>query len=269
MDGVLPDLSFEDAVPASAGEALALSLDGFDGPIDLLLTLAREQKVDLAQISILALAEQYLAFIDQARGLRLEIAADYLVMAAWLTFLKSRLLLPQPEAEEEPSGSELAEALAFQLRRLQAMQQAGEKLKARPQLGRDYLLRANPEGIAPEKVDRYEATLAELLRAYGDIARRGTLNNDYSPPPLMEALWSVEQALERLRAMLGVSTAWSSLADFYPAGPREELGRRSVTASTFLAALELVRDGVFEIRQDSPFAPIYLRAGSGRETVDA
>lgn len=236
---------------------LVLDLEGFEGPIDLLLTLARDQKVDLTKISILALADQYLAFIAAAQRISLEIAADYLVMAAWLAYLKSRLLLPEDDtAEEQPSGAQMAEALAFQLRRLEVMQDAGQRLFARPLLGRDIFVRGAPEGVEVIREAVFETSLYELLRAYGEIQSRET---DTTLHIAAQELYSVEQAVERLRRLLGEIPDWQSLVTFLPEGLKGGIMRRSAVASTFVATLELVRQGQAEIRQEGAFRPIYVR----------
>lgn len=258
--------NFEQAVPdyqsgsetvAENGE-LVVNLEGFEGPIDLLLSLARDQKVDLTKISVLALAEQYLDYIQQARKLRLEIAADYLVMAAWLAYLKSRLLLPVEETEgEEPTAAEMAAALQFQLQRLEAMRKAAETLFARPLLGRDVFPRGAPEGIRVVTQSVYEASLFEMLEAYGSLQRRGkaeTLTIEQFE------LFSVDDALGRLRSVLGKSPDWATLASFLPDDLLEGLPTRAAIAATFVASLELVRDGHAEIRQDQRFGPIYFRS---------
>src|SRR5215470_14469314 len=197
-----PEEPFEEALPAAANDdhQLVLDLDGFEGPIDVLLTLARDQKVDLAKISILELADQYLAFIQRARQLRLEIAADYLVMAAWLAYLKSRLLLPEPEGEGEPTGAELAAALAFQLQRVQAMRDAGVRLMARPQLGRDIFPRGAPERFRVIAKPIYTATLYDLLKAYGSHAGR---RHEGALHILPMDLYSMDDALKRIGGMIG------------------------------------------------------------------
>jgi segregation and condensation protein A len=249
---------FEEDPPRASEDVegeLLLSLDGYGGPIDLLLALARDQKVDLARISILDLADQYLAFVAEARRLRLELAADYLVMAAWLAYLKSRLLLPEPDPQE-PSGEELAEALAFQLQRLEAMQRAGERLMARPRLGRDVFARGAPEGIRVVAHSVFEASLYDLLKAYGDIRRRQEFGT-WRPPPL--ELFSLDEALERLSHLLGRMPDWTTLASFVPHGAGGPLTGRSALASTFLASLQLAKEGSLELRQDGAFAPIFLR----------
>ncbi len=250
---------FEDPIaPADeAGSQLVVDLDGYEGPIDVLLSLAREQKVDLTHISILQLADQYLAFISAARRLRLEIAADYLVMAAWLAYLKSRLLLPEPQPDDEPSGAELAAALAYQLQRLEAMQQAGARLMARPQLGRDVFRRGAPEGVPVVKHAQYEATLFELLKAYGE----GRSRADSAVLHIEAAeLYSMDDALQRLSRYLGRMPEWRTLASFLPANLRVGLVGRSAIAATFAASLELVREGRLQLRQDKIFGPIYLRS---------
>lgn len=242
--------------------ALVLDLDGFEGPIDLLLALAREQKVDLAKLSILALADQYLAFIAAQKRLRLEIAADYLVMAAWLAYLKSRLLLPEPPAEEDgPSPEQLADALRHRLRLLAAMQRVGAMLMARPQLGRELFLRGRPEGLP--RVDRpvYELSLYELLAAYGTGYRRrhGQVLTIEAP-----AFHSLDDALRHMAPLIGEVREWRELAAFLPAELRGLVFRRSALASTFAATLELARSGHVELRQDRPFGPLYLRSPSAR-----
>jgi segregation and condensation protein A len=259
---------FEEALPPAANDdqRLVLDLDGFEGPIDVLLTLARDQKVDLAKISILELADQYLSFIQRARRLRLEIAADYLVMAAWLAYLKSRLLLPEPEGEGEPSGAELAAALAFQLQRLEAMQQAGEKLMARPRLGQDFFRRGAPEALKIVSRAVYDVSLYDLLKAYGDQRGRQTRDTALHIAPM--ELYSMDDALRRLSEMLGHAPDWRTLAAFLPGGLRG-LVYRSAIAATFAASLELVRSGRAELRQDGTFGPIYLKAREGASQTTA
>ena len=247
---------FELARTATPPAELVVDLEGFEGPIDMLLTLAREQKVDLTKISILQLADQYLAFITEARLLRLDIAADYLVMAAWLAYLKSRLLLPEPQPPDEPSGIELAAALTHQLRRLEAMQQAGARLMARPILGRDVFKRGAPEGLPRVLRPVYDATLYDLLKAYGDQRQRKVDAVLHIAPP---ELYSMDDALQRLTRLLGRVPEWRTLLSFLPPGLRGGLIERSAVAATFAASLELVRAGKLQLRQDSPFGPIYLR----------
>ena len=235
---------------------LVLDLDGFEGPIDLLLTLARKQKVDLAKMSILTLANQYLAFITAAKHLRLEVAADYLVMAAWLAYLKSRLLLPETEEDEEASGPELAEALTFQLRRLDSMRGAGENLLVMPRLGRDVFRRGAPEGMEVIRTAVYEVSLYDLLKAYGDNRRRATGSH-----LTIEAsqLYSLSDAIERLRGVIGEVRDWTSLSAFLPEDLVDGLFMRSAVASTFAASLEMVKDGKANIRQSSAFGPIFIK----------
>ncbi len=252
------DQTFEEDLrePLDPGDALLLDLDGYEGPIDVLLALARDQKVDLRKISILALADQYLAFIARARQLRLEIAADYLVMAAWLAYLKSRLLLPEPETEGEPTGAELAAALAFQLQRLQAMQEAGARLMALPQLGREVFARGEPERFKVVTRTVYADTLYDLLKAYGTHAGRrhqGALHI------LPTDLYSMDDALKRLGGMIGKAMDWTTLASFLPPGLGSGLVRRSAVAATFAASLEMARAGRLRLRQDRPFGPIFVR----------
>ncbi|MBV6632502.1 MAG: segregation/condensation protein A [Alphaproteobacteria bacterium] len=247
---------------APRGEQLVLDLDGFEGPIDLMLTLARDRKLDIARMSMVALADQYLNFIQEAQALRLELAADYLVMAAWLTYLKSRLLLPPEEEEggEEPTGEELAAALAFQLKRLEAMQKAAQALNERPRLGYGRMARGAPEGLNIVTTASYDLSLHELLTAYGGIQRRQQ-HQVYKPK--MAKLYSVEEALSRLKQSLGAAPGWVTLQSLLPSLGAETntggLSRRSAIASTFLASLELAKHGNVEIRQEAPFAPVHLR----------
>jgi segregation and condensation protein A len=241
----------------SEAPELVLDLDGYEGPIDVLLALAREQKVDLARISILALADQYLEFIAAQRRLQLEIAADYLLMAAWLAYLKSRLLLPEPPSDDEPSGEQLAAALGHRLQLLQAMQDAGRRLMARPLLGRDVFARGMPEGLAIVPRPVYALSFHELLRAYADIDRRRHKPVLEIPPSEFE---SMDDALQRLQRVLGRLPDWRDLTSFLPDMLKDELHRRSALASTFAAALELARRGRLELRQERSFGPIYLRS---------
>jgi segregation and condensation protein A len=256
FEQALPDHQLGENAGSDAGE-LVLNLEGFEGPIDLLLALARDQKVDLTKISVLALAEQYLEFIHQAKKLRLEIAADYLVMAAWLAYLKSRLLLPVEETDgEEPTAAEMANALQFQLQRLEGMRKAAATLFARPLLGRDVFQRGTPEGIRVITNSVYQASLFEMLEAYGAIQRRGkveTLTIEQFE------LFSVDDALKRLRVVMGSSPDWAILSSFLPDDLLAGLPTRAAIAATFVASLELVRDGHAEIRQDRRFGPIYFR----------
>ncbi|TNE37861.1 MAG: segregation/condensation protein A [Alphaproteobacteria bacterium] len=224
--------------------------------------LARDQKVDLLKISILQLAEQYLAFVEEARRLRLEIAADYLVMAAWLAYLKSRLLLPPDEEEEGLSGEELADRLAFQLRKLEAMRKAADKLMNGSLVGRDRMMRGRPEGVRVIRRSVYECSLRELLQAYAEQkARKGITN----PLRLMrEAVYSVEAALARLENMLGELPDWTDLMSYLPENLSDPFSRRSARASTLLASLQMAKEGQLEIRQSATFGPIEVKRGKNR-----
>jgi segregation and condensation protein A len=247
-----------DVIAPGEGE-LIVNLEGFEGPLDLLLSLARDQKVDLRRISMVALVDQYLAHVAQARRLRLELAADYLVMAAWLAYLKSRLLLPEPPAGEEPTGQEMADALQWQLRRLEAMQEAGVRLMARPQLGKDIFSRGQPEGVVVVRRAVWDVKLYDLLAAYGHpLKPKGA--DTYQIEPMQ--FFSVEEAAERLGRMLGIAIDWQSLEAFLPAGLTDPTRRRSALAATFVAGLQLAKDGSVELRQAERFGPIYLRKRS-------
>lgn len=258
-DSEKPRTFEEDAGPEpSDAEAFRLALEGYEGPIDVLLQLARDQKVDITRISILALADQYLAFIQNLKRLRLEVAADYLVMAAWLAYLKSRLLIPEPETVDgEPSGAEMAAALAFQLQRLQAIRDAGQKLMEQPRLGLDVFARGEPQAIQVISTTVYPLTLYDLLKVYGEIKGRQAHPMLRIPPT---DLYSVEDAIERLGRMLGELPGWRSLSAFLP----HDLGAgtlrwRSALASTFAASLEMVKQGKARVRQDGTYGPIYLQ----------
>jgi len=239
-------------------EALVLHLEGFDGPLDLLLELARAQKVDLARISILALVEQYLAVIESARRLRLEVAADWLVMAAWLTWLKSRLLVPET-ADEVEEGATAAEALAGLLRDWQAIRLAAAWLAARFQLGLDVFARGAPEAHTEIDRSRLRLDLPGLVHAYIATARRAAAARTYTPRPL--TVWTVKEALDRLVAMLGRAPDWASLEHFLPAHLADRTERRAALASTLMASLELAREGRVRLRQDAPFGPVLIGRG--------
>jgi segregation and condensation protein A len=244
-----------DGAPASEAERLTLDLDGWEGPLDLLLTLARTQKVDLAKISILALVEQYLAFIHDAKQLRLEIAADYLVMAAWLAYLKSCLLLPK-EAGADPSPEELAMRLQLRLQRLQAMREAGARLIARDRVGRDVFRRAAPEGLKVIRRAAWQADLYDLIAAYGIVrARTEPSVHVIARRPIM----TLDEAIHRLEAMIGARLEWTALEAFLP--DTQDAGfRRSALASSFVATLELARLGKVSLRQKAVFSTLYVRA---------
>lgn len=256
------------SAPADDTDALLLNIDGYEGPIDVLLDLARSQKVDLAQISILQLARQYLGFIERAKDLNLELAAEYLVMAAWLAYLKSRLLLPKEEDETSYTAEDLAEALQFQLRRLEAMQNSAKKLAGLPQLGQDRFGRGAPEGLTVRTTPIWDVSLVALLKAYGDIKKRDAVDNGYDLPSF--ELMSADKALERLEKMLGQlprkdrGTVWTTLESFLPERGENVLYARSAMASTLTAMLEMAKQGKLEIKQDGLFRPIYMR-GMTRE----
>ncbi len=263
MGASMPADDFEeDQKPLSVAErldaeALIIDVDGFEGPLDVLLTLGRTQKVDLTKISILQLARQYLAFVERAKSLRIELAADYLVMAAWLAFLKSRLLLPPDPSEEGPSGEELAAHLAFQLERLQAMRDVAARLMARDRLGRDFFARGLPEDVTRIKRVRYTATLLDLMQGYSRLRTR-----DEFRPFVMDrdAVYTLENALERMRGLIGFAGDWTVISSYIPEGWDKDAARmRSATASTFAASLELAKEGRVELRQSETFAPIELR----------
>ncbi len=240
-----------------AAEALIVDVEGFEGPLDLLLTLSRTQKVDLRRVSVLQLAQQYLAFVERATALRLELAADYLVMAAWLAYLKSRLLLPPDPTEDGPSGEEMAAHLAFQLERLQAMRDCAAQLMARDRLGRDFFARGRPEEVTRQRKVQYTATLLDLMQGYARIRTR-----DEFRPFVMDRdkIFTMEEALERMRTLIGYAGSWTDIASYLPDGfGGDPARRRSATASTFAASLELVKEGQVEIRQAEMFAPIQLR----------
>jgi len=242
----------------SAAETLVVDVEGFEGPLDLLLALARTQKVDLARISVLALAQQYLDFIAEARRLRLEIAADYLVMAAWLTFLKSKLLLPaQQDIEDEPTGEELGRLLAFRLKRLHAMREAAAALMTRKRLGRDVFARGMPEPLRITRKSTYQANLYDLLKAYAQQRQRNAVK---SWEVRQRTVWSLKKARDELERLLGTSCDWAPLdqllAEFLVGGP--EL-RRTALASGFTATLEMAREGALELRQAKMFARLLVR----------
>jgi segregation and condensation protein A len=245
----------------TAAEALIVDVDGFEGPLDLLLMLSRTQKVDLRRVSVLQLAEQYLAFVEQARTLRIELAADYLVMAAWLAFLKSRLLLPPEPGDPGPSAEDLAAHLAFQLERLAAMREAAARLMGRSQLGRDFFARGLPEDMEHRRTVTYTATLLDLMRAYAMIRTK----DEFRPFVLdREHVYTMEQALERMRGLIGYAGDWAALTSFLPEGwSVTPMARRSALAAHFAAVLELAKRGAVSLRQSETFAPIELRRRDG------
>jgi segregation and condensation protein A len=249
------DADFRVEPEALHPDILNIDIDGWEGPLDLLLTLARNQKVDLRQISILALVEQYLVFIDQARALKLELAADYLVMAAWLAYLKSALLLPK-DPTIDPSPEELALRLQLRLERLNAMRESGARLMARDRIGRDIFLRGSPEGLRVVKARAWECDYFELITAYGQVRAR-------TQPVLhvvkRRAVMTLEEALNRVSEMIGAAVNWTDIQSFLPPFAEPTL-RRSALASSFVAALELARRGKLDLQQEDSFAPLYLRA---------
>ena len=240
--------------------ALIVDVGGFEGPLDLLLELARHHKVDLKQISILALAEQYLAFIESARRLQLELAADYLVMAAWLAYLKSRLLIPAPPGGEEAEPADLAARLAFRLQRLQAMRDASAKLMSRSVLGRDVFARGAPEPLVFDTQRIYGDNLIDLLKAYAERRQKRMRRQTYTIRK--QPTWSIKEARSALERLVGVMNDWGTFETWLSDYLVEPAMRRSVTASTFTASLELAREGVLDLRQEGPFKPIYLRRRS-------
>ena len=249
------DKDFASPIDQHGQMSLFVILDGFEGPIDLLLTLAREQKVDLSKIAILPLAEQYLAFIQNARDLDIDVAADYLVMAAWLAYLKSRLLLPDPEPEEQDEAENMADALKFQLLKLEAMQKAGRQLMALPRLGQERFANGQPEKFTVTENIAYTATLFDLLKTYGHMSSQ----QDASTLTISATkLYSVEEAVKRLDQLIKRSPGWSTLQSFLPPGLSTAMDRRSAMAAHFTASLELVRDGALKLRQESEFGPIWL-----------
>ncbi len=265
------ELPFDEFVPpdSGAGEAaLVIDIDGYEGPLDLLLDLARRQKVDLARISILALADQYLAFVENARSIRIELAADYLVMAAWLAYLKSRLLLPDPPKAEEPSAADLATALALRLRRLETIREAARQLASRPQLGRDVFARGRTGEESEKHVTighgRLEATLYDLLTAYANqrqkqVVSRVTVHKRF--------VWSLIEAREALHKLIGHAADWTTLDAWLIEYAIEPAMTATVRASALSAMLEMVREGMVDLRQDMPFAPLYVRRRSDSAAV--
>lgn len=247
----------DNATQRQADEVLVVDVLGFEGPLDLLLTLSRMQKVDLMQVSVLDLADQYLAFVEKARALRIELAADYLVMAAWLAFLKSRLLLPPDPLAEGPSAEDMAAHLAFQLERLNAMREAAAQLMARDRLGHQRFARGAPEAVTRSRKVAWQSSLIDLMRAYARLRTR----DEFRPYAFdRKDVFTMEQALERVRAMIGYAGDWTALATFLPEGWDGDPARiRSATAATFAATLELARQGRIELHQPETFAPISIR----------
>jgi segregation and condensation protein A len=264
-------LSFETGQPAGTERAedepsLVVDVEGYEGPLDLLLALARQQKVDLAKISILALADQYLVFIEAARKLRLELAADYLVMAAWLAYLKSRLLLPEPPEAEGPSAEQMANALAERLRRLEQIREASNRLMTRPQLLRDIFPRGQAESIAQIKQQRWTATLYDLLTAYATQRQQRVLATVHLAK---RTVWSLKEARASLERLIGITEDWSSLDEYLMTYVIDPSQKATVFASSFAAALELVREGTLDLHQKEAFAPLYFRKPPAHLPPDA
>jgi segregation and condensation protein A len=237
-------------------DVMYVDVGGYEGPLDLLLELARRQKVDLAAISVLALAEQYLAFIETIREKRIEIAADYLVMAAWLAYLKSRLMVPQAPSDDEPSGEMLAAMLQFRLKRLEAMRRAASQLMNRPRLGFQVYARGMPEPIEVSRTSLWEASLYDLLKAYSSQRERGVAA-EYSP--IQRTVWSLQEARDILQRLIGDSFEWVAMDAYlaeYLASPAE---RATIRASSFASSLELVRLGQIDLRQTETFGPLLMR----------
>ena len=258
------DWSLEAPQTSLEVDQLTVDVEGFEGPLDLLLELGRRQKVDLSKISILALAEQYLEFIENLQKLRIELAADYLVMAAWLAFLKSKLLIPHEEAGDgEMSGEEMAAQLAFRLQRLEAMREMGSRLISRNRLGRDFFARGNPEPIVVDRQKEYSATLYDLLSAYANQRQR----QSHSHVTIVKReVWSLQEAREILIGLMGELSDWTALESFMmPYVPTPEL-RNSVLASSFAARLELAREGKLKIRQEEAYSPLYLKTCEEEQT---
>jgi segregation and condensation protein A len=250
-----------DEAAASLEDALIVDVDGFEGPLDFLLALARQQKLDLAKISILALAEQYLAFIERAKALRLELAADYLVMAAWLAYLKSRLLIPDLGADEEPSGEELAAILAFRLKKLEAMREAAGQLMDRPHLGKAFFLRGQPEDISLQRKPHFTASLYDLLTAYAAQRQRQSVSLVHVRK---REVWSLQEARDVLVRLVGTVSDWMPVDELLRSYLKLGDVRSTALASSFAASLELVREGHLEIRQTEAFGTIYIRSPRGK-----
>lgn len=250
------DLGGMNPVAIDDSEQLVLNIEGFEGPLDVLLMLARTQKVDLAQISVLELVEQFLDFVGEARRLRLELAADYLVMAAWLAYLKSRLLLPDEPDGDEPSAEEMAARLQLQLQRLEAMREAAARLMSRDRMGRDVFARGMPEHVQIDRNTAYDVTLYELLKTYGNQQIRHSAEDLHIG---RRPVYTLEEALHRLEGLMGEIVSWTRLQEFLPANTSDKEYRKSEFASMFAAGLELARTGELEIRQLETFGPIYLK----------
>ena len=251
---------FDTPAPTPDDDIMYVDVDGYEGPLDLLLDLARRQKVDLAAISVLALAMQYLAFIERVREKRIELAADYLVMAAWLAYLKSRLMLPQLPSDDEPSGEMLAAMLQFRLKRLEAMRKAANRLMNRPLLGEQIFARGMPEPIQIARKSVWEASLYDVLKAYASQRERGS-SGDYSP--LQRTVWSLQDARDILQRLIGDSFDWVPMDTYLEAYLATSAERATVRASSFASSLELVRLGKIDLRQTETFGPLFMRRHKG------
>ena len=248
--------------PTLPAEELVVDVGGFEGPLDLLLDLARAHKIDLSQVSILALADQYIAFVERAKFKRIDVAADYLVMAAWLAYLKSRLLIPLPPSADETAPQDMAARLAFRLQRLAAMREAGGSLLKRPQLGQDVFGRGAPQPLVVEVTREYADNLLDLLKAYADRRQRKVVRQTYTVK--RQTTWSIREARETIERLVGQMDDWGALDHWLERYLATKETRRSVRASSFTASLELVRDGQIELRQEDAFRPIYLRRRAGQ-----
>lgn len=256
MNDEVDDFEDDERAIAAPGTELLLDVGGFEGPIDVLLSLARDQKVDLTQISILELADQYLIWVTEICRTNLELAADYLVMAAWLAYLKSRLLIPDMSNEEEPTGEEMAAALQFQLRRLEGMQDAGARMMARQQLGKDFFKRGDPERFGYNSTSIYEVSMYELLSAYGEHTHRSNVKTLHIQG---SDLFSPDEAVKRLMGIIGKIPDWAQLDQFLPMELRGDIISRSAIASTFVATLQITKEGKMQIRQGGAFEPIFIK----------
>lgn len=247
---------FDTPPPATDDDVMYVDVDGYEGPLDLLLDLARRQKVDLASISVLALAEQYLRFIETVREKRIEVAADYLVMAAWLAYLKSRLMVPQAPSDDEPSGEMLAAMLQFRLKRLEAMRRAASQLMNLPRLGLQVYARGMPEPIEIARKSLWEASLYDVLKAYSAQRERGA-TTEYTP--LQRTVWSLQEARDILQRLIGDSFEWVSMDSYLAEYLATSAERATIRASSFASSLELVRTGKIELRQTETFGPLFMR----------
>ncbi|MGB8817621.1 MAG: ScpA family protein [Rhizobiaceae bacterium] len=262
----LEDMWDEATERSLSDPALVIDVDGFEGPLDLLLHLARNQKVDMARISVLKLAEQYLVFINNAVALRLELAGDYLVMAAWLAFLKSKLLIPKSASDDGESGEELAAVLQFRLKRLEAMREAAARLVNRNRLGRDVFVRGDPQLVMVDRQNEWSATLYDLLTAYASQRQRQAVSRVSIG---LRSVWSLKHARQILTRLIGEIRDWTALDHYLIAFIPDPKERATALASSFAASLELVREGQLEVRQEAAFQPLYLRTKAGRPPLEA